>query len=68
MSTTYKKLGIKVRKLRKVKGLTQEELAERIGRDPRTIVAIEAGERNPTLQTIQRLSKALGVPQSELLS
>ncbi len=49
MTNVYKKLGEKVKKLRKEQGITQEKLAEMIDRDPRTIVAIEAGKRNLTL-------------------
>ena len=68
MSTTYEKLGERVRKLRKKKGITQEKLAELIGRDPRTIVALEAGKRNPTLKTIQKIAKALKVKSTDILS
>lgn len=68
MTTEYQRLGEKVRKLRKEKGMTQERLAELIGRDPRTIVAIEAGKRNPTLKTIQKIAKALKVKSSDILS
>ncbi len=67
MATNYEKLGATVRRLRKEKGLSQEDLAEAIGRDPRTIVAIETGKRNPTLKTINKIAKTLKIPLSELL-
>lgn len=63
----YDDFGTKVKQLRKQAGLSQEELAELIKRDPRTIVAIEAGKRNPTLNTIYKLAKALKVSASQLL-
>lgn len=63
----YEDFGTKVKQLRKQAGLSQEELAELIKRDPRTIVAIEAGKRNPTLNTIYKLAKALKVSAGQLL-
>lgn len=68
MVTIYKKLGDRVRKIRKGKGVSQEELAEMAKIDPRSIVAIEQGDRNPTMKTINKLAKALSVHSSELLS
>lgn len=67
MTNIYKKFGIKVRSLRKKKKLSQEKLAEFIRCDPRTIVAIETGKRNPTLKTIYKISLAFKIPLSELL-
>lgn len=61
MLTIYKKFGEKVRELRKGENLSQEQLAEKIKRDPRTVVVIEGGKRNPTLHTISKLAKALGI-------
>lgn len=59
MANIYQKFGERVRELRKDKGLSQEQLAEKIHRDPRTVVAIEGGKRNPTLNTINKIAKAL---------
>lgn len=67
MSATYKKLGSNVRKIRKEMGLSQEKLAELTRVDPKSIVAIESGKRNPTLKTINKLAKALGVSAKQLL-
>ncbi len=64
----YGNFGEKVRKLRKNQNMTQEKLAELIDRDPRTIVAIESGRRNPTLKTIHKIAHALRSKPSELLS
>lgn len=68
MATIYQNYGDKVRKLRKQRGLSQEQLAELIRRDPRTIVAIESGKRNPTLNTVHKIARALKTSLSELLS
>lgn len=67
MATNYEKLGSMVRKLRKEKGLSQETFAEAIGRDARTVVAIETGKRNPTLKTLNKIAQVLKTPLSELL-
>jgi len=61
------KLGEKTRKIRKEKGLSQEDLADMIKVDVRTVVAIETGKRNPTLNTINKIAKALKIPVHELL-
>ncbi len=42
-------------------GLTQKELAQRMGTTQSAIARLEAGERTPTLDTLQRLAKALGI-------
>ncbi|MCL4417348.1 MAG: helix-turn-helix domain-containing protein [Actinobacteria bacterium] len=67
MATIYEKFGENVRKLRKERGLSQEKLAEMIKRDPRTVVAIESGKRNPTLNTIHKIAQALKISLLELL-
>jgi transcriptional regulator with XRE-family HTH domain len=46
---------------RRERGLTQTQLAERTGIDQSDISRIEAGNANPTLQTLATLSAALGV-------
>ncbi len=63
----YKKLGEKVKLLRKELKLTQEKLAELSKVDPKSIIDIENGKRNPTFKTIDKISKVLKVKVSELL-
>lgn len=67
MASIYEKFGEQVKKVRKERNLTQEDLADLIKRDPRTVVAIESGKRNPTLQTIHKIAQALKIRSSELL-
>jgi len=52
-------LGLKVFELRKQKGLTQEQLAERCEVNPRTIQRIESGEVDPRTYTLKCLSAVL---------
>lgn len=66
-NTGLKKFGEQVRKLRKARGLSQEELAEITGLHRTYIGGIERGERNVAILNILRLAKALGVLASELL-
>jgi len=59
--------GLSVRKRREATGLTQERAGEKADLDPTYISGIERGVRNPSLLSICRLAKALGVSASELL-
>ncbi len=59
--------GDRVRTLRKVRGLSQEQLAELTGLHRTYIGGIERGERNVSLINIVRLAKALDVSPSDLL-
>lgn len=67
MATIYQRAGENIRRLRKKSGLTQEELAELARMDPKSIIEIEAGKRNPTLKTISKIARALKVPLPNLL-
>ena len=53
-------IGEQVRRLRKEKGLTQEELASRIGTRQPIVARLEAGAHVPTWRTLDRVAKALG--------
>lgn len=67
MATIYKKFGEKVRKYRKQQELSQEKLAEMAKIDPKSIIEIENGKRNPTLKTIKKIASALKVKPKTLL-
>lgn len=64
--TLSHKIGLRVRSLRKRKGITQERLAELVDKTPETISNIERGASSPSLQTLELLTKHLGVPIREL--
>ena len=53
------KLGDNISKLRKKKGLSQEELGERIGVTRQTISNWELGETGPNPDQLKLLSKEL---------
>jgi transcriptional regulator with XRE-family HTH domain len=50
-----------IRKRRKSKKLTQLELADRVGVDRSYIGHIELGERSPTISTLKKIARSLGV-------
>jgi transcriptional regulator with XRE-family HTH domain len=61
MATVKSKFGAKVRKLRQSKNLSQEAFADRCGLHRTYIGAIERGERNVSLENIERIAKAFGI-------
>jgi transcriptional regulator with XRE-family HTH domain len=61
-------LGQRVKDLRERLEWSQEKLAERANLDTTYISGIERGQRNPGLNTLQRLARALGVALPALLS
>ena len=62
------RLGRRVRQLRLERGLSQEALGELAGLDRTYISSTESGRRNVTIQTINKLAKALGVAPADLLN
>jgi transcriptional regulator with XRE-family HTH domain len=58
--------GQNVRKQRTDKGLSQEALADKADLDPTYISGIERGVRNPSLLSIVRIAKALGIESGNL--
>jgi transcriptional regulator with XRE-family HTH domain len=60
-------VGRNVKRFRKKKGLTQEQLAEISGFSQQYISNLEQGYRNPTVITLYELSAALGVSHVELV-
>ncbi len=58
--------GKSVRKLRREREMSQEELANICGLDRSYIGGVERGERNPSLVAIEKIALALSVPISVL--
>jgi transcriptional regulator with XRE-family HTH domain len=56
-----KTLGERIRELREARGLTQREIANRIGIDDYYISRLENNHVNPTLATMQKIATALDV-------
>jgi transcriptional regulator with XRE-family HTH domain len=67
MTPTPAQVGKTLRKLRKAKGLSQAELAEKADLSREYVNKIEAGKYDPPLSTINALAKALRVRPTALL-
>jgi transcriptional regulator with XRE-family HTH domain len=61
-------VGGNVKRLRRARGITQEELASRAEIDVTYVRGIEAGRRNPSLMVMVRLARALIVRPTDLFS
>lgn len=57
----------KIRECRKRKGLSQEELANKIGVKRAVVSKYETGKISPRIEIIQKISRVLGVPVHELV-
>jgi transcriptional regulator with XRE-family HTH domain len=53
--------------LRRTKGLTQQQLAERVGLHQSQIHRYESGSSEPSMDALRRLALALGVTTDELV-
>lgn len=60
-------VGDNFARIRREKGLTQEQVAERSGFSQQYLSSLERGQRNPTIITIYELSLALGTTYSNLI-
>lgn len=62
------KFGKKVREEREELDLSQERLAGRAGVHRTYIGMIERGEKNITLENIEKIAKALNLPMDKLMN
>lgn len=60
-------IGDRIRDARRNAGLTQEALAERVGRDRKTISRWESAYRDPALTDLLLIANALDVPLADLV-
>lgn len=61
-----KAFGLNLKKIRKSKNITQEELSELVDIHPRQISKIETGDHFPSCKTLERLCCVLDIHPSEL--
>lgn len=61
------RLGLKVRELREEKGLSQTELAYKIGKDQPSINRLEKGKVNPSIMYLLQICEGLEVSLIELV-
>ena len=67
MSTLNQSFGLQVKRYRKEKGFSQEELADLCSLHRTYIGSIERGERNVSLNNVEKIANALGVPVANLI-
>lgn len=67
MTDIKKQLGKRIKELRLKAGFSQEELAAKAGLHRTYMSDIERGERNVSVENIEKIARALGVKSSDLL-
>ncbi|HUY93016.1 MAG TPA: helix-turn-helix transcriptional regulator [Pirellulales bacterium] len=67
MSNIRVRFGNQLRVIRAARGISQEELAHRAGLHRTYISSVERGERNVTLETVEKLAKSLELPMTKLM-
>lgn len=68
MENITKFIGARIRAFRKLKHLSQEQLAEKCKLHPTYIGQLERGEKNATLESIQKISFGLDITLEELFT
>ncbi|MCG0314534.1 MAG: helix-turn-helix domain-containing protein [Calditerricola sp.] len=61
------RFGNRIRAYRKLKGMTQTELAERLGISVAVLGAVERGMRQPSSALLRAIADVLQVPVEELV-
>ena len=67
MELDYQAIGVRIRRLRKERGLTQQTLAEMSGQEPSNISHIERGATKLSLPTLVSVANALEVTVDQIL-
>ncbi|MFD2116540.1 helix-turn-helix domain-containing protein [Paenibacillus yanchengensis] len=68
MSDIVKLIGENIRTIRKAQGLSQEQLALRADINASYMGQVERGEKNPTIDVLNKIASALHRPLSELVT
>jgi transcriptional regulator with XRE-family HTH domain len=59
-------LSTRLRSLRRARGWSQEELADRAGLEQTQISSWERGSRRPSMESVAKLAAAFGMPHADL--
>lgn len=62
------KIGARIKEIRTKRGITQDQLSEKMEINPKYLSSIERGKENPTLNTLINLSRSLDVSMDEIFS
>ena len=66
MSQSGVKLGLKIHRIREKRGITANQLAEKLGCALQTVYRWESGTRMPDIPTLMKIAQILGVSLDEL--
>ena len=61
------RVGLNLQRLRREKGLSQEELADLANIHQTYLSGVERGKRNPTITVLQRIAEALGADVEDIV-
>lgn len=67
MATIAEIIGERIKFYRKEKGISQEKLSELAELHPTYIGQLERGEKNPSVESIAKICKGLGIPITQFL-
>ncbi len=67
MQDEARKLGKNLKRIRIKKGISQGDIVRTLGMPKSFVSSIENGKTNPTLATITKIAKAIGVSVGELM-
>jgi transcriptional regulator with XRE-family HTH domain len=62
-----RRLGMKIKQTREERGMTQAEVADKVGIHPMYVSRIERGVQVPSLSLLDKLARALKVEIKDLL-
>lgn len=65
-TSATQKIGTHIKQLRVAANLTQEKLGIATGLSQTYISGIESGQRNPSVKTLDKIARALGISLSDL--
>jgi len=63
-----KMIGSRIQEIRNKKGITQDQLSEKVGISSKYLSSIERGKENPTLNTILKMARSLDVMPDEFFT
>lgn len=66
-SQTIKSIAVKLRSARKERAMTQDDVAAKAGLSTNYYARIERAEVSPSVETLEKLVKALKIKSSEIL-
>ena len=61
-------IGLSIKKARKLRNINQEKLAKKIGITTESLSRIETEKINPSIETLTKISKTLGIPIAFILT